>query len=196
MTKEIREKQIYDYIVEYVRKNGYAPSIREICCGLSIASTSTVQVYIKSLKDKGALIHEDNKKRALMPVSLKNSAVSIPILGSIVAGEPLISYENIDGYLPLYDLYNNDDELFALRVHGDSMIDAGIFEKDLIVVKKQPIADNGDIVVAMVDDATTVKTYYKDGNKIILLPANKNYKPLTSKNIAIIGKVIGLHRRF
>ncbi len=195
MNKELREKQIYDYIVEYVKDKGFAPSIREICKGLSIASTSTVQGYIKSLSEKGFLFRENNKKRAIMPTANKSS-INVPILGSIVAGEPLISYENIDSYFPLPVSYNQGDDIFALKVHGDSMIDAGIYENDLIIVKKQPLANNGDIVVAMVDDATTVKTYYLEEDCIKLLPANKKYEPIISKNVRIIGKVVGLHRMF
>jgi len=196
MKKELREKQIYDYIVEYVEENGFAPSIRDICNGLSIASTSTVQGYIKLLSEKGLLSRKEQKKRAIMPVSHSNGSISVPILGSIVAGEPLVAFENIEGYFPLPDIYSKTEDLFMLKVHGDSMTDAGIYENDLIVVKKQPVAENGEIVVAMVDDAATVKTYYNENGYIRLQPENNKYKPIISENVLILGKVIGLHRTF
>lgn len=196
MKKELREKQIYDFIVEYVDKNGYAPSIREVCKGLSIASTSTVQGYIKRLSEKGLLSRSEHKKRAIMPATNTKNSISVPILGSIVAGEPLVAFENIEGYFPLPDIYSKTDDLFMLKVHGDSMIDAGIHENDLIVVKKQPVAENGEIVVAMVDDAATVKTYYNENGHIRLQPENSKYKPIISDNVLILGRVVGLHRVF
>ncbi len=194
MDKNLREKQIYDFIVDYVNINGFAPSIREVCKGLSIASTSTVQGYIKTLSDKGLINRQSHKKRAIMPKSDNKNVVSAPLVGSIVAGEPVISFENIENYLPLPEFYKKYGDLFVLKVHGDSMVGAGILENDYIVVKQQPTAENGDIVVAIIDGAATVKTYYKEENRIRLQPQNDNYKPIFTKDVTIAGKVVGLHR--
>ncbi|MDD4688561.1 MAG: transcriptional repressor LexA [Eubacteriales bacterium] len=197
MNKELREKQIYDYIVEYVNNNGFAPSMREICKGLSISSTSTVQGYIKRLSEKGLISRMEQKKRAIMPVeSQRSKIISAPLLGTIVAGQPLVEFENIEGYIQLPDIYGSSDDLFILKVHGDSMIEKGIHEGDYIIVKQQRTAENGDVVVAMVDDATTVKTYYNENNMIRLQPENADYQPIISDKVYIVGKVLGLHRIF
>lgn len=195
MDKVTREKQIYKFIVDYVHTNGFAPSIREICKGLSIASTSTVQGYMKSLSEKGMINRQGFKKRAVMPVNDTKNILSAPLIGSIVAGDPVISFENVEEYLPLPDYYKKYGDLFVLKVHGDSMIGAGILENDYIIVKQQPTAENGDIVVAIVDGAATVKTYYKENDCIRLQPQNDRYNPICCTDVMIAGKVVGLHRK-
>ncbi len=192
-----KEKMIYKYIVDCVTTDGFSPSVRDICKALGIKSTSTVHLYIEKLKDKGYLKKSDNISRSLRPNS-SETVYRVPIVGKVTAGVPITAIENNDGYYSFFsDGINYDVEnLFALRVSGKSMIEAGIMDGDIVVVEKTPVADNGQIVVAMVDDSATVKTFYKENGKYRLQPENKDMKPIIVDEVYILGKVIASVRYY
>lgn len=190
---------VLDYINRYVDENGFPPTVRDICKDLGIKSTATVYDYLNRLKAMGLLNKTENKKRA---VSLRGGdTVKIPLLGTVTAGQPIFAVENFDGYYTLPSAEFKGDDLYLLRVHGDSMIEAGIFDGDKIIIRKQESAENGDIVVAMFDDgveegATVKRYFYRDG-KVILHPENAALSDFVldeTNNVQILGKVIGLLR--
>ena len=188
--------EVYNFTVDYLREYGFPPSVREICAKLNIKSTATAYSYLEKLKAKGLLVKPAQKKRA---ISLSNKPThfrSVPLLGTIRAGEPIYAVENLEGYYPLPQELDTGGEEFALKVKGDSMINAGIYEKDIIIVSKQDTANNGDIVVALVDDSATVKRFYKRKNKIILRPENDRMNDMEFDNVIILGVVKGLLRKF
>ncbi len=194
--KKIDEKidKVYKFTIDYIESNGFPPSVREICSKLSIKSTATAYLYLEKLKQKGLLNKLPQKKRA---ISIKDKAnyKSIPLIGTIRAGSPIFAVENLEGYYPLPpDMLGDGD--FALKVSGESMINVGIFDKDVIIVKQQETANNGEIVVALIDDSATVKTFYKKGKKIILHPENDTMQDLIYDNVKILGIVKGLIRKF
>lgn len=188
------------FIEGYIEENGYAPSVRDICAELKIKSTATAYGYIKRLQERGDLNTDTNKKRA---ISLKNSSspqTKVPLLGRVTAGYPIFAVQNYQGYynLPTADFHGED--MFMLEVSGDSMIKADIHDGDKIIVRKQSFADNGEIVVALVDNLenATVKRFYKKDDKIILHPENPDYPDFEyspEQEVQILGKVIGLLRK-
>ena len=193
--------RVYKFIVEYIDKNGFPPSIREICTKLGIKSTATAYDYISKLKERGLLDKSPMKKRAITPLNKPNSVkkdkfTSIPIVGTITAGYPIFAVENLDGYCPLPDEFHGAENDFALRVSGESMINAGIYDKDLIIVQKCETADNGNIVVALIDDSATVKRFFKKNGKIILHPENDAMEDMIFEDVQILGIVKGLIRKF
>lgn len=196
-----KQKQIFEYIKSEVKLKGYPPSVREICKAVGLKSTSTVHGHLNRLETKGYIKRGPTKPRAievLEPDFYTNRAefVNVPIIGKIRAGEPILAVENIEGNFTIPLEYVNNDEVFMLRVKGRSMINAGIFDKDLILVRKQNIADNGDIVVALIDDSATVKRFFKENNYIRLQPENSTMSPIIVNKVTILGKVIGLFRKF
>lgn len=196
--KKIDEKikKVYEFTIDFINENGFPPSVREICSKLNIKSTATAYSYIERLKSQGLLDKSPLKKRAITlsqkPVSFK----SIPILGTIRAGEPIFAVENLEGYYPLPTELSGGGDKFALKVQGDSMINAGIFDKDIIIVNQQNSAQNGDIVVALVDDGATVKRFYKIDGKIVLHPENDCMEDMIFDEVIILGVVKGLMRAF
>ena len=188
--------EVYNFTVDYVRDYGFPPSVREICAKLNIKSTATAYSYLEKLKAKGLLVKSPQKKRALSLSNKPTQFRSVPLLGTIRAGEPIYAVENLEGYYPLPQELDTGGEEFALKVKGDSMINAGIYEKDIIIVNKQNTANNGDIVVALVDDSATVKRFYKKKNKIILHPENEAFEDMIFDDVAILGIVKGLMRKF
>ncbi len=196
--KNIDEKinNVYKFTSQYIDENGFPPSVREICAKLHIKSTATVYSYLGKLQERGLLSKSPLKKRALTVISNKPEFKSIPLLGEITAGIPIFAVENLDGYiaLPKELGYNNSD--FALRVHGESMINAGICDKDIIIVSEQSTADNGEIVVALIDDSATVKRFYQKNGKIILHPENDFMDDIILDDVQILGVVKGLMRKF
>lgn len=188
--------QIYNFTVDFIKTNGYPPSIREICAKLGIKSTATAYSYIERLKSKGLLEKSPQKKRAITLAQKVNDFKSIPLIGTVRAGSPIFAVENLEGYYPLPDDFSSGGEEFALKVQGDSMINAGIYENDVIIVNRQSTANNGEIVVALVDDSATVKRFYKDKNKIILHPENDNLEDMIFDEVYILGVVKGLMRKF
>lgn len=194
MVKEEKLTKVMDYIRRFTEENGYTPSVREIAKECDIKSTATVHSYLEKLQNKGYLSKATNKKRS---VTLnKSSGVSIPLIGVVTAGQPIFAYENYEDYYTFPVGEFRGDDLFMLRVQGESMIEAGIFDGDKIIVKRQPTADLNDIVVALIDDSATVKrlTYKKE--KIILHPENSTMSDLVyePQEVSILGKVVGLIR--
>lgn len=187
---------IYNFTVNYVEDNGFPPSVREICAKCNIKSTATAYSYINKLKKKGLLSQSPSKKRALIVNSLKKNYTSIPLIGTITAGTPIFAVENLDGYIPLPSEFNDSEDKFALKVSGDSMINADICNNDVIIVQKTETAENGDIVVALVDDSATVKRFFKHEDKICLHPENDNMEDMLFDNVVILGLVKGLIRKF
>lgn len=182
---------VYNFIRDYVSENGYAPTVREICKACELKSTATAFNYLNDLSAKGIIRKTDKRNRA---VSIKQSTVSVPLIGTVAAGQPIFATENYDGFYSIPDNFFSGDDLFMLNVHGDSMINIGMFDGDKIIVQKQQTADNGDIVVALVDDSATVKRFYKRDGKIILHPENDNMEDFIFDDVSILGKVIGLMR--
>lgn len=192
---------VYEFIVEYTNDYGYPPSIRDICKGTGIKSTSTVHAHIQRLKESGKLNYSPGLKRAITikdnsPVA-DEDVTMMPLLGTVTAGAPILAQENIETLLPFpSDYFGNKGEVFALKVKGDSMQESAILDGDIAIVRKQSTADYGDVIVALIDDEATVKTFIKLEGKPFLKPENSNYDliPFHSENCTIIGKVIGVFR--
>lgn len=189
-------KAVYDFTVNYLDNYGYPPSVREICAELNIKSTATAYAYIERLKDKGLLNKDPQKKRSLSVSGGAQKFKSVPIIGVIAAGQPIFAVENLEGYIPLPDNFGGNDEKFALRIKGESMINAGIYDNDIIIISRQNTAENGDIVAALVDDEATVKRFYKKDGKFILHPENDSMQDMVFDQVSILGKVKGLLRKF
>ncbi len=195
MEKKLNE--LYAFMLSYTEKNGFPPSVRDICENLNIKSTASAHVYINKLKERKLIEKAPSKKRAFVfPESRAKNVKTVPLIGVIRAGEPIFATENFDGYYPLPPDFSNNSADFALRVSGDSMINAGIHDKDIIMVRKQNTAENGEIIVALVDDAATVKRFYKRDGKIVLHPENDTMEDMIFDSVTILGKVVGLYRNF
>lgn len=187
---------LYEYISKFVDDNGYPPTVRDICRDLSIKSTATAQYYLEKLVDRGLINKSDDKKRSITLKNKKSNFFEVPLVGTVTAGTPILAVENFEDYYPLPLEFKSETQTFMLKVQGDSMINAGIFDGDKIVVKHQETANNGDIVVALIDDSATVKRFYKKNNKIILHPENDNLQDIILDDVKILGVVLGLTRKF
>ena len=189
---------VFEFITNYTDENGFPPTVREICSELHIKSTATAYDYINRLKEMGRLQKTAGKKRAVAVAN--TNSVRVPLIGTVTAGTPILAAENYEGYYTLPTAEFQGDDLFLLTVKGDSMIEAGIFNGDKIVVKKQETAENGDIVVAMFDDGieegATVKRFFRRDGKFILHPENSALSDCVLDTVTILGKVIGLLRSF
>ncbi len=194
-----KEALIYKYITETIRECGYSPSVRDIQSALGIKSTSTVHSYIARLEAKGFIHKENGKSRTLRvegAASEPKHTVKVPLLGCVRAGMPILATENHEGYIdfPLINRRYENEQLFALRVQGESMIEAGILDGDIIIVKSCRAAENGEIVVALLDDEATVKTFYKENGRFRLQPENSSMEPIYTDSVYILGKVISSMR--
>ncbi|MCM3732030.1 transcriptional repressor LexA [Fictibacillus nanhaiensis] len=195
-----RQLDILAFIKEEVSQKGYPPSVREIGEAVGLASSSTVHGHLARLEKKGLIRRDPTKPRAIEVLGLEDNipsvrSVSIPVIGKVTAGLPISAVENVEEYFPLPEHIVGDENVFMLSVVGDSMIEAGIFNKDLVVVKQQPTANNGDIIVAMTDeDEATVKRFFKEKNHIRLQPENSSMEPIILQSCTILGKVIGVYR--
>jgi repressor LexA len=194
MVSEEKLIMVMDYIRRFTEENGYTPSVREIAQECGIKSTATVHSYLERLQTRGLVSKANNKKRSM--TLGKGSGSTIPLIGTVTAGQPIFAYENYEDYYSFPASEFKGDELFMLRVQGSSMIDAGIFDGDKIVVRRQPTAENGEIVVALVDDSATVKRFYRKNNQIILHPENEALSDMVFSDgeVSILGKVLGLIR--
>lgn len=199
-----KEQAIFEYIRDNIRKKGYSPSIRDIRTALDIKSTSTVHTYLERLERKG-YIHKENGKSRTLRVGEAMEAENtgsysrrVPIVGKVTAGQPILAVENYDGYVqyPEGEGRSFDAPLFALRVQGDSMIEAGILDGDLVIVEKCEYAENGEIVVAMVDDSATVKVFYREDGHYRLQPRNALYDPIVVDEVVILGRVLASIRYY
>ena len=196
--KNINERlnKVYDFTIDFIKENGFPPSVREICLQLNIKSTATAYSYIEKLRNKGLLDKSPQKKRAITP-TIKCNYKSLPLVGTVSAGSPILAVENIEGYYPIPEEFSSGSVEFALKVQGDSMIDAGIYDKDIIIVHQTNTAKNGEIVVALIDDSATVKRYFYRNGKVILHPENANYSDMIfNDGVTILGIVKGLLRKF
>ncbi len=196
MVSEEKLTMVMDYIRKFSEENGYTPSVREIGKECGIKSTATVHSYLEKLQTKGFLNKATNKKRAV--TIGRSSGVNIPLIGTVTAGQPIFAYENYEDYYTFPVGEFRGEELFMLRVQGTSMIDAGIMDGDKIIVRKQATAENGEIVVAIVDDSATVKRFYRKNGQIILHPENEALSDMVFEGdqVAILGKVVGLMRNY
>lgn len=182
---------VFEFIQKFITENGYSPTVREICKACDIKSTATAYSFINALAERGIINKTGNKNRA---VSLKQNAVSVPLVGTVAAGQPIFASENYEDYFSLPGNFFSGDDLFMLTVQGDSMIKIGMLDGDKIVVKRQNTAENGEIVVAMVDDSATVKRFFVQNGKYILHPENDEMNDFVFNEVTILGKVIGLLR--
>ena len=189
---------VLDYFYNYKSQNGYYPSVREICNHMGFSSTSTAFYYLNLLERQGKIKKGNQKSRALDVICYDDVSNKIPLIGAVAAGTPIFAEENIEDYVDVPNGYfaSNNEELFVLKVKGDSMINAGILDGDEIVVKKQDTAENGEIVVALIDDSATVKRFYKENGFVRLMPENPLYEPIIEKDVKILGVLSGLIRRY
>jgi repressor LexA len=196
-----KQQEILDYIKAEIVNKGYPPSVREICEAVNLKSTSTVFSHLEKLEKNGYILRNSSKTRAIEILDenfnmMRNELVNVPIVGNVAAGQPILAVQNIENYFPIPVDYMPNEQAFMLKVKGDSMINVGIFDKDTILVKQQKTAYNGDIVVALVDDSATVKTFYKESDHIRLQPENDTMDPIIVPDCEILGKVFGVIRFF
>lgn len=205
-----RQQEIYDFIKSYQREKGYPPSVREMASAVGLSSPSTVHAHLASLEEHGLIKRDKTKPRALELFNEDGSAVklaaveenpsrgtvTLPLIGRVAAGIPILAEQNVEDSFTLPAEIATDSSSFVLEVHGDSMVNAGIFNGDYIIVREQHSAMNGEIVVAMIDGSATVKTFYKERGRVRLQPENDAMEPIYAENPTILGKVVALMRRF
>jgi repressor LexA len=206
MYEDLSDKQvkILNFIKEEIYNKGYPPSVREICKAVNLKSTSTVHSHLNKLEDKKYIKKGNNKNRAIELInsevnkydSEKKEMTNLPLIGDIAAGSPILAYENVEDVYPIPIDWVGKEESFMLQVKGDSMIDAGIFSGDYVIISKQYTASNGQIVAALIDDEATLKTFYKEKNYIRLQPENKNMDPIIAENVEILGVLKCVIRRY
>lgn len=197
MREPLTENQtlILNYLKE--RSGDVPPSVREICQAVGLRSTSSVQANLNALEEKGYIERDPMHKRSIRITGRAENVMHIPLLGVVTAGLPILATEQIECYLPFNAPHiSSDKEMFALRVRGESMINAGIFDGDIIYVERTPVARNGDIVVALIEDEATVKTFYKENGHFRLQPENDSFDPIIVDELIILGKVVALTRYF
>ncbi|MBR5349456.1 MAG: transcriptional repressor LexA [Lachnospiraceae bacterium] len=195
-----KQQRVYEYLTEFTHRNGYAPSVREICEDLELKSTATVAGHLETLEKKGYIRRGTGKNRAIEIVSdrdLRSDIVHIPLIGRVAAGLPILAEQNIEGYFSVNsDALPRGGTLFMLKVRGDSMVNIGIRNGDQVIVSSTPTAENGDVVVALIENEATVKTFYKEKGRYRLQPENDTMEPIIVKDCKILGKVVGLFRIF
>ncbi|MBQ9915038.1 MAG: transcriptional repressor LexA [Clostridia bacterium] len=203
MAKRVnREQEILDFINEQISKKGYPPSIREICAAVGLNSPSTVHTYLKKLEEKGLLVKDGSKTRAIRLVETEAEKMaepvaeylSVPVVGDVAAGTPILAEQNVTDTFPLPMVFAKNRDVFMLKVRGDSMINAGIHSGDYVIVTQQDTARNGEIVVALLDDSATVKTFYQENGYVRLQPENDALSPILVRDVKIVGKVSGVLR--
>lgn len=196
-----KQREILEYIKQEILNKGYPPAVREICEAVHLKSTSSVHSHLETLEKNGYIRRDPTKPRAIEIIDdnfnlTRREVVNVPIIGQVAAGQPLLAVENIENYFPIPTEFMPNAETFMLKVKGDSMINAGIFNGDKILVQKQSDAQNGDIVVALVDDSATVKTFYKEDGHFRLQPENDTMDPIIVPDCQVLGKVFGVFRFF
>jgi repressor LexA len=203
-----RQKKILDFIIDYISESGYPPTVREIASATGLSSSATVHAHLSKLEKSGYIKRVKGSSRSIEIIKsqhnkkadsdeINNNVVLIPVVGNVAAGKPILAEENIEEYFPVTNDFISDfNNVFMLKVKGDSMINAGILDRDYIIVRKQSIARNGEIVVALIEDEATVKRFLKTDKVIKLIPENDYMKPITVKDVDIVGKVIGVLRKY
>lgn len=194
-----KQTEILEYIKSQILNKGYPPSVRDICTAVNLKSTSSVHAHLETLEKNGYIRRDPTKPRAIEIIDdnfnlTRREVVNVPLIGQVAAGQPLLAVENITGYFPIPAEFIPKEEVFMLNVKGESMVNAGIYDGDQIIVKQQSTASNGEIVVVLVDDSATVKRFYKENGHIRLQPENDFMEPIIVDSCEIIGKVIGLIR--
>ncbi len=198
-----RQKQIFNFIKKEVQEKNYPPSVREIGNEVGLSSSSTVHSHLNTLEKKGFIRRDPTKPRAIEilaqgpqpPLLRQDDVVKIPVVGQVAAGSPILAEENIEDYFPVPAELVKSDQVFMLRIRGDSMQDAGIFHNDFVIVRQQSSAINNDIVVALLEDEATVKRFIKKSDHVVLKAENKMYEPIIARDVLVLGKVIGLFRK-
>lgn len=196
-----KQHEVLEYIKEEILKKGYPPTVRDICEAVHLSSTSSVHSHLATLEKNGYIRRDPTKPRAIEIIDdsfqlVRHEMTSIPVVGQVAAGTPILAEQNIDSYFPLPVEYTPNAPTFILKVKGDSMINAGIFDGDLIFVEQCSTARNGEIVVALVDDSATVKTFYKENGHFRLQPENDDMEPFIFDQVEILGKVFGVLRLY
>jgi repressor LexA len=196
-----KQREILEYIKQEILNKGYPPTVRELCDAVHLKSTSSIHSHLEALEKNGYIRRDPSKPRAIEIVDdnfnlARREVVNVPLVGSVAAGQPLLAIQNIDNYFPIPAEYMPNQETFMLRVKGESMINAGILDKDIILVKRQATASNGDMVVALVEDSATVKTFYREDGYIRLQPENDTMEPIIVPDCQILGVVFGVFRFF
>ena len=197
-----KQQEILDYIKNEILNRGFPPAVREICEAVHLKSTSSVHSHLEALEKNGYIRRDATKPRAIEIIDdnfnlARREVVNVPLVGTVAAGQPILAVENIETYFPVPAEFMPNEQSFMLRVKGDSMVNAGIFDGDQVLVKQQTSAENGDIVVALVEDSATVKTFYKEDGYYRLQPENDSMDPiLVQDNLQILGKVFGVFRFF
>ncbi len=196
-----KQKEILEYIKAEILKKGYPPSVREICEAVSLKSTSSVHAHLETLEKNGYIRRDPTKPRAIEIMDdsfqmVRHEMTSIPVIGTVAAGVPILAEQNVDGYFPIPTEMVPAGESFILKVKGDSMVNAGIFNGDSIFVNSCNTAENGDTIVALVDDSATVKTFYREDGHIRLQPENDYMEPIILDDVQILGKVYGVFRLY
>lgn len=196
-----KQREILEYIKQEILNKGYPPTVREMCDAVHLKSTSSIHSHLESLEKNGYIRRDPSKPRTIEIVDdnfnlTRREVVNVPVVGSIAAGQPLLAVQNIDNYFPIPSEYMPNQDTFMLHVKGESMINAGIFDGDVILVKQQNTARNGEIVAALVDDSATVKTFYKETDHIRLQPENDSMDPIIVADCQILGVVFGVFRFF
>lgn len=196
-----KQEEILNYIKNEILERGFPPAVREICQAVGLKSTSSVHSHLESLERNGYIRRDPTKPRAIEILDesfnmIRREMVNVPIIGTVAAGQPILAEQNIEGYFPIPAEYMPNKQSFMLKVKGESMIGVGIYDGDKVLVKQQATAENGDIVVALVDDSATVKTYYKENGHYRLQPENDSMDPIIVNKCEILGKVFGVFRIF
>ena len=196
-----KQREILEFMKQEILNKGYPPTVRDICEAVKLKSTSSVHSHLETLEKNGYIRRDPTKPRAIEIIDdnfnlTRREVVNVPMVGRVAAGEPILAVENVDAYFPIPTEFMPNAESFMLKVKGESMINAGIFDGDNILVEKQSTARNGDMVVALVDDSATVKTFYKECDHIRLQPENDNMDPIIVPDCEILGKVFGVFRFF
>ena len=195
-----KQEEILNYIKDEILERGFPPAVREICQAVGLKSTSSVHSHLESLEKKGYIRRDPTKPRAIEILDesfnmLRREMVNVPVVGTVAAGQPILAEQNIDSYFPIPSEYRPNEQSFILKVKGESMVNAGILDGDSVLVMQQTTARNGDIVVALIEDSATVKTYYKENGHYRLQPENDYMEPIIVEgNLEILGKVIGVFR--
>lgn len=196
-----KQKEILEYIKSQILERGYPPAVREICEAVNLKSTSSVHSHLETLEKNGYIHRDPTKPRAIEILDdtfnlTRREMVNVPILGRVAAGEPILAQENVENYFPVPTEFMPNNQTFLLKVKGESMINAGILDGDMVLVEQTPSASNGDMVVALIEDGATVKTFYKEEGVFRLQPENDSMDPIIVQEVTILGKVIGVFRFF
>lgn len=196
-----KQEEILEYIKNEILERGFPPAVREICQAVNLKSTSSVHSHLESLEKNGYIRRDPTKPRAIEILDdsfqmLRREMVNVPVVGTVAAGQPILAEQNIESYFPIPSEYMPNEQSFILTVKGESMINAGILNGDRVLVRRQSTAENGEIVVALIDDSATVKTFYKEDGYYRLQPANDSMEPIIVNDLQIIGKVFGVFRFF